>query len=151
LGEARRAFPFGARARRLAAAIALAVLAADEAATLPPGLVTRTLRLAALRVRGEVIPPAQRLGFFFDPEYESFLAEVARRTPAGATVAIIVPERPDIYRYQAVYTLAPRRVVDEPRASEADWLAVWGPRRADVAGGLPIGRAGALAPLPRAR
>lgn len=79
------------------------------------------------------------MGFFFDPAYSGFLDEVARRTPPEATVAMLVPRLPDVYRYQAAYTLAPRRVVDGDRIAEARWVAAWGTERDRVTGGVPIG------------
>jgi hypothetical protein len=135
--------------RPLLAGLCLAVLAASEVRTLSPAEALRRLTLARRLVSGGAIAPGERTGFYFDPEYASFLDEVARRTPRDATVAVLVPERPDLYRVQAVYALAPRRIVDEPLAGEAGWLAVWGPRRASVADGLPIGRDGVLMALPR--
>ena len=73
------------------------------------------------------------------PPYESFLHEVARRTPPGAKVAILVPDRgwarDYAYRYyRASYVLAGRRVIpllapdDQPhleRMREADFIAAW--------------------------
>lgn len=79
------------------------------------------------------------MGFYFDPAYSDFLDEVARRTPVHATIAMLVPERPDAYRFQAVYRLAPRRVVDAERLAEARWVAAWGSERDRLAGGVPVG------------
>jgi len=59
-----------------------------------------------------------------DPEaaLELFVAE---RTLAGASVAVLVPARPDAYLYLAVYRLAPRRVVDARWMGEASAVAVY--------------------------
>jgi hypothetical protein len=135
--------------RGVAPAVLLAVLAACEAASLRVPDFAHRLALTAREARGERIPASERTGFFFDPGFAEFLDEVARRTPRSATIAVLVPSIPDGYRYQAAYTLAPRRVVDEARISDADWLAVWGPLHAPVAGGLRIGRDGVLVALPR--
>jgi len=61
----------------------------------------------------------------FDRDYSVFLEEVRRRTPEGATVAVLAPSWPDVYVYQAVYQLAPRRVVDARRAYEASFVAAY--------------------------
>ena len=45
--------------------------------------------------------------------------------PPDATVAVLVPRTPDTYAYLAVYELAPRRVVDAGRASEAGYVATY--------------------------
>ncbi len=79
------------------------------------------------------------MGFFFDRAYSDFLDEVARRTPRDATVAMLVPRRPDVYRFQAAYTLAPRRIVDGDAIAEAGWIAAWGSERERLPGGVPIG------------
>ncbi|MEO8191547.1 MAG: hypothetical protein ABI914_01735 [Acidobacteriota bacterium] len=63
--------------------------------------------------------------FALDPVFADFLDDVARRTPPDASVAVLVPPRPDVYRYQAVYFLAPRRVLDAERISQAQFVAIY--------------------------
>jgi hypothetical protein len=108
----------------LAAAL-LVVVAVSMAATLPPAdLAARWNRLAR-SLSGDRIRPAQGTGFWFDRDYAAFLDEVGRRTPVSSTVSVIAPAWPDVYTYQAVYQLAPRRVVDSRRAAEADYVAAY--------------------------
>jgi hypothetical protein len=82
------------------------------------------------------------MGFWFDPDYLGFLDEVGRRVPRAATVAVLVPPRPDLYKYQANYRLAPRRVVEERWLDEADVVATYkseigrGPGGEAIPGGL---------------
>ena len=73
------------------------------------------------------------------PEYPAFLAEVARRTKPGQSIAIVVPMRHwdagySYAYYRASYFLAGRRVVPlvDPddrvhpeRLREADFIAAW--------------------------
>ncbi len=101
--------------------------------------------LAARQLRGETIPPEERTAFSFDPEYASFLEEVVRHTEPTSTVAVLVPAQPDVYRYHAVYVLAPRRVVEAAQVGEAVWVAAWGPEASRVSGGSPVGSRGVLA------
>jgi hypothetical protein len=92
------------------------------------------------RLGGVPTPPSRETGFFFDPVYPDFLDEVARRVPPDATVAVLVPRSPDVYRYQAVYRLAPRRVVEEGQVAEAGFIAAYGPDSARFSGApLPNG------------
>jgi hypothetical protein len=72
--------------------------------------------------------PAGSGGFWFDPGFADFLEDVKRLTPPDATVAVLVPAHPDLYRYQALYQLAPRRTVDEPLRGEANFVAAYGRR-----------------------
>lgn len=128
------------RPRRAAAAALLFVLGASSAATLRPAEVADRAKLLARSLASEH-SPAQRTGFWFDPEYALFLADVARRTPRDATIAVLAPPRPDVYVYQAAYQLAPRRVVSDDRVSEAGFVAAYrhrgggGPRATPVAHG----------------
>jgi hypothetical protein len=108
----------------LAAAL-LVIVAVSMATTLPPAdLATRWNRLVR-SLAGDRIRPAQGTGFWFDRDYAEFLGEVGRRTPVSSTVAVIALAWPDVYTYQAVYQLAPRRVVDSRRAAEADYVAAY--------------------------
>ena len=85
---------------------------------------------------------AELAGFWFDPGYAAFLDDVKRRTPESATVAVIVPEAPDLYLRQAYYRLAPRRVVEERWKNEADFVATYrtevgrGPNGVAITGGV---------------
>jgi hypothetical protein len=62
---------------------------------------------------------------------------VKAATPETATVAVLVPQRPDVYLYQAAYQLAPRRVVEAKWMDEAGYVATY---RTDAVRG-PGGRA----------
>jgi hypothetical protein len=78
-------------------------------------------------------------GFWFDPDYASFLEAVRRATPEGATIAVVAPRTVDLYAYRAAYELAPRRVVEESEATKAQFVAVY--RKAAIPGfppGTPI-------------
>jgi len=118
------------------AAALLLVLGASAASTLEPDGVARRWRLLARAVAGERTPPKLTQGFAFDPDYAAFLQDVRRRTPAEATVAVVLPEATDLYVYQAAYQLAPRRVVDEKREGEASFVAAY--RAAPVSGETAI-------------
>lgn len=111
--------------RRGLPAALLLVVAASMAATLSPAEITRRGRLLLRSFAGETITAAERTGFWFDPDYDAFLREVRRRTPRDATIAVVVPSRPDVYVYQAAYQLAPRRVVEPGRESEATFVAAY--------------------------
>jgi hypothetical protein len=50
-------------------------------------------------------------GFWFDRDYAAFLEAVRASTPPASAVAVVIPEEPPAYLYQAAFTLAPRRVV----------------------------------------
>ncbi len=108
------------------------------AATLSPPELARRWSWLRHAIAGERISPAQRTGFWFDRNYAAFLEEVRRRTPASATVAVIAPPWPDVYAYQAVYRLAPRRVVDSRRAGEADFVAAYRIQAANAPGATAI-------------
>jgi hypothetical protein len=109
--------------RRGLAVALLCVVGVSVASTLDRADATRRARLLARSLRGERIPLREEPGFWFDPDYAVFLEEVGRRVPPGESVAVIAPAWPDVYAYQAVYQLAPRRVVDRRLASEASWVA----------------------------
>lgn len=103
----------------------LAVLAACEARSLHTADLSRRARLFAAALEGHEPPRSTTYGFSFDPAYGESLQAVARRTPRDGTIAVLVPARPDVYRYQAVYLLAPRRVVGLDEIGEAGWIASW--------------------------
>lgn len=111
--------------RRGIAAALLLVVGASAASTLEPGAVARRWRLLVRSVSGERTAPELTQGFAFDPDYSAFLQDVRRSTPADATVAVVLPEATDLYVYQAAYQLAPRRVVDAKRESEASFVATY--------------------------
>ena len=102
----------------------LALVAAFEVRVLRMDDVGRRLRRIAQQIHGEDVPRSLTTGFYFDPGYADFLTEITRRTPRDATVAVLVPTRPDLYRYQAVYLLAPRRVVVPRRLAAPTSAAV---------------------------
>lgn len=111
--------------RRSFAAALLAITAISMAATLSPAEIARRARLFSRSLSGESISSREQTGFWFDAEYAVFLEEIRRRTPANATIAIVVPSWPDVYVYQAAYQLAPRRVVQEDRKGEASFVAAY--------------------------
>ena len=78
-------------------------------------------------LRGEDASSAQAraagTGFWFDRDYPAFLEAVRAATPPRSTVAVALPKRPPAYLYQAVYTLAPRRVVTVQDALTAEYAA----------------------------
>jgi hypothetical protein len=94
-------------------------------ATVSPEEIARRGRLLWRSLAGETVTEAERTGFWFDPAYGAFLEGVRRLTPKDATIAIVVPPRPDVYVYQAAYQLAPRRVVEAGRESEATFVAAY--------------------------
>jgi hypothetical protein len=114
--------------RRGLPAALLLVVAASMVATLSPTEIARRGSLLLRSLAGETITAAERTGFWFDPAYGGFLEEVRRRTPRDATIAVVVPPWPDVYVYQAAYQLAPRRVVQPGRESEATFVAAYGYR-----------------------
>ena len=114
--------------RRAVAAALLFLLGVAMASSLRPVERARRAKLLARSLAGGPVAPAERTGFWFDPEYAVFLADVARRTPRDATVAVLAPSRPDVYAYQAAYQLAPRRVLPPDRAEEAAFVAAYGHR-----------------------
>jgi hypothetical protein len=111
--------------RRGLPAALLVVVAVWMVATLSPIEIARRVSRLLRSFAGESITAAERTDFWFDPAYAAFLDEVRRRTPRDATVAIVVPLWPDVYVYQAAYQLAPRRVVEPGRESEATFVAAY--------------------------
>jgi hypothetical protein len=103
----------------------LLLVAASMVATLSPTEIARRGSLLLRSLAGETITAAERTGFWFDPAYGAFLEEVRRSTPRDATIAVVVPPWPDVYVYQAAYQLAPRRVVEPGRKSEATFVAAY--------------------------
>ena len=95
------------------------------AATLRPPAVVARWSLLTRALRGASIPSTERTRFWFDPAYADFLEDLRRKVPPDATIAVLVPRMPDTYAYLAVYELAPRRVVDAGRASEAAYVATY--------------------------
>lgn len=92
-----------------------------------------------LRVKGT--------GFGFDPSYAIFLEAVRAATPEDATVSIVAPKMPDTYVYQAVFTLAPRRVVRPGEAAIVPYVAFYKddralslPKARPIAGGVLVRR-----------
>jgi hypothetical protein len=106
-------------------AVLLLVVAASLAATVSPTEIARRGRLLWRSLAGETVTDAERTGFWFDPAYGAFLDGVRSHTPRDATIAIVVPPRPDVYVYQAAYQLAPRRVVQTGREDEAAFVAAY--------------------------
>jgi hypothetical protein len=124
--------------RRGAAILSLLVLAATLARSFEPyRTLFRAQRLAAA-LRGEALPQSTTAGFWFDPDYAAFLAEVRSLTPENATIAVLVPKRPDMYGHQAYYQLAPRRVVEEKWMDEASFVATYRTELARSPGGRAI-------------
>jgi hypothetical protein len=119
------------RLRIALSAALLAVVAASMAATFSPRELALRWNRLARSLAGQRISPGEGTGFWFDRNYAVFLEEVRRRTPPASTVAVLAPPWPDVYVYQAVYRLAPRRVVDSRRVGEADFVAAY---RIDAAG-----------------
>lgn len=125
-----------ARFRGVLAVLSLLVLAFSLLGSLEPAAtLARALRLAAALTGRETVPP-EAAGFWFDPDYSRFLADVKAATPEDSTVAVLVPQRPDLYLYEASYQLAPRRVVEERWKDEAAFVAAYGTE----AGREPQGR-----------
>ncbi len=113
------------RWRRALPGALLVLLGATEAASLRPRDVVPRARLLARQLAGARVARSELAEFALDPVFADFLDDVARRTPPDASVAVLVPPRPDVYRYQAVYFLAPRRVLDAERISQAQFVAIY--------------------------
>lgn len=119
------------RARRTLAGLSLLTLALSLASSFPYAETRARLTRLRQAISEDLAYRPDAMSFWFDPDYAGFLEEVKRATPENATVAILAPESPDLYRYQAVYRLAPRRVVGRSREAEADFVAAY---RTDAAG-----------------
>jgi hypothetical protein len=126
------------RARQALAGLSLVVLAVSLVSPLDRDATVARARRFAAAVSGEPGYRSDRMSFWFDPEYAAFLEDVRRRTPESATVAVLVPRRPDLYKYQAYYRLAPRRVVEERWLGEADVVATYRTETARGPGGIEI-------------
>lgn len=124
--------------RALVAGLCLAVLAASLVRSFQPAETLESARRLGRDLRGEKRPLRDTTGFWFDPDYTAFLADLKAMTPEDATVAVLVPRRPDLYRYQAYYQLAPRRVVEEKWKDEAAFVATYRTEAAREPGGRPI-------------
>ncbi|MGH9399685.1 MAG: hypothetical protein ACRD00_04910 [Thermoanaerobaculia bacterium] len=68
---------------------------------------------------------ASGTGFWFDRDYPAFLEALRKATPPDATIAVALPATPDVYLYQAVFTLAPRRVVALKDGASAGYVAYY--------------------------
>lgn len=121
----RAASPSGSSTRTAIAVLSLLVLALSLTGPFEPAAAAARWHRLARALGGDVWPQREATGFWFDPDYAAFLADVKRLTPANATVAVVVPSRPDLYRYQAYYQLAPRRVVEERWKDEASFIATY--------------------------
>jgi len=93
-----------------------------------------------LGLRGQSVDEARAkgTGFWFDRDYPAFLDAVRRATPPGATIAVAVPGTLDVYLYQAVFTLAPRRVVALEDGVSAGYAAYYKDAALSQSGGIRI-------------
>jgi hypothetical protein len=109
------------------AAISLAVLGVSLLSPFRPAQTKERLQRLGSALRGDASYRSENMGFWFDSQYLAFLDEVDRRVPktASETVAVLVPRTPDLYRFQASYRLAPRRVVEARWKDEADVVATY--------------------------
>ncbi len=129
------------RARQALAGLSLFVLAVSLASPFDRDATAARFRRFAAALTQEAGYRSDGMSFWFDPDYAAFLEDVARRTPSSATVSVLVPRRPDLYKYQAYYRLAPRRVVEERWIGEADVVATYrteagrGPGGVEIVGG----------------
>ena len=113
------------RVRRALAALSLLVLAASLVSALSPKETTERVSRLVSALTGGPGYRADAMSFWFDPDYAAFLEDVRRRTPEDATIALLVPASPDVYVYQAVNRLAPRRIVERDREGEARYVAAY--------------------------
>jgi len=130
-----------ANLRGVLAVLSLLVLAVSLVSPLKTWETRARLERLARSIAGEPGWRSDLASFWFDPDYAGFLEDVKRRTPESATVAVVVPKVPDLYLFQACYRLAPRRVVEERRKEEADFVATYltevgrGPEGVAIKGG----------------
>jgi hypothetical protein len=124
--------------RRFAAVLSLLVLAISIATPRSLEETGKRLSRLAAALTGAAGYDPEAMGFWFDPDYAAFLDDVGRKAPEDATIAVLVPESPDVYFYQAVYRLAPRRVVGRDRIAEARLVAAYGTAVAQAPDGLPV-------------
>jgi hypothetical protein len=132
-----RAFAAAPRIRAALAVLSLAILGVCLVSPRRPAETAARVARLASALRGDPAYRPERMGFWFDARYLAFLDEVERRVPSttGVTVAVLVPRVPDLYRYQANYRLAPRRVVEERWKDEADVVATYETEAARGPGG----------------
>src|SRR5262249_56625450 len=109
------------------AAVCFAVPGISLLSPVRPAVTKARLARLAGALRGDPSYRPENMGFWFDTEYLAFLDDVDRRLPKTTTltVAVLVPRTPDLYRFQANYRLAPRRVVEERWKDEADAIATY--------------------------
>lgn len=131
--------PLGQTWRRLVAALCLTVFGGMAAARYEwrklPQFLAGSLssgRQSADEAR------AKGTGFWFDRDYPAFLEAVRRATPPGATIAVAVPGTLDVYLYQAVFTLAPRRVVALQDGVSVGYAAYYKDAALSQSGGIRI-------------
>ena len=124
-GSGRRAPPLTEAWRGRVAAACLLIFLAACAARVSWRSLPRRLEAAArweepseeLRRKGE--------GFSFDPDYAAFLQAVRNATPEDAVISVVAPHTHEYYTYQAVFTLAPRRVAVPGEASVPRFTAFY--------------------------
>jgi hypothetical protein len=133
-----RSGPRGGRSRVTFATLSLLVLAVCLSLSFEPARTLARARRLAAALRGEALPERTAAGFWFDADYAEFLAAVKAGTPESATIAVLVPKQPDVYLYQAVYQLAPRRVVEAKWTDAAGFVATYRTEAARGPGGSPI-------------
>ena len=126
------------RARAFVAVIALLVLAVALARSFEPSKFLLRANRFACALAGKPLVSPEAAGFWFDQDYAAFLSDIRAKTPDTATVAVIVPPLPDVYLYQAIYRLAPRRVVETGRWNEASYVATYRTEAARGPEGRPI-------------
>jgi hypothetical protein len=126
------------RVKRALAGVSLLVLAVSLVSPLDRDATAARFRRFAAAVSGDPGYRSDRMSFWFDPDYSAFLDDVRRRTPESSTVAVLVPGRPDLYRYQAYFRLAPRRVLEERWIGEADAVATYHTEEGRGPGGVEI-------------
>jgi len=126
--------------RVVLAAAALLVLAVSLRSPFRPAETRARIERLGAALRGDPSYRAENMGFWFDARFLAFLDEVDRRVPktTAVTVAVLVPRTPDLYRFQANYRLAPRRVVEERWKDEADVIATYGTEAGRGPGGEAI-------------